>query len=71
MDKVMGLQDAHTHQQSYQDALQSKVTGFQENQKQRDTSFADALSGLCSIPMSIAATVPPDVTRFDPKGSFC
>ncbi|MFF8641045.1 hypothetical protein [Streptomyces sp. NPDC015345] len=71
MDQVAGIQGAHTHQQDFQKGLESKITGFQEAQKDRDTSFSEAAHGLCSIPLSLMATVPPDVTRFDTKERFC
>ncbi|MBW5422579.1 hypothetical protein GKQ77_13555 [Streptomyces sp. BG9H] len=71
MDQVAGIQGAHTHQKSFQDSLQSKVTGFQEGQKERDVPFSAGVSDVCSIPLSLLANVPPDVTRFEPKGRFC
>ncbi|MBM7167011.1 hypothetical protein JQK87_00935 [Streptomyces sp. G44] len=71
MDQVAGIQGAHNHQQAFQKGLESKITGFQEAQKDRDTSFSEAANGLCTIPLPLLATVPPDVTRFDPKDRFC
>ncbi|MFK4071350.1 hypothetical protein [Streptomyces sp. NPDC029674] len=71
MDQVAGIQGAHTHQKSFQDGLESKVTGFQEAQKERDAPFSTVVSDVCSIPLSLLANVPPDVTRFDPKGRLC
>ncbi|MEU4794284.1 hypothetical protein [Streptomyces sp. NPDC023327] len=71
MDQVAGIQGAHTHMQSFQNGLESKVTGFQEAQKDRDTPFSEAVNGLCSVPLSLMANVPSNVTRFDTKERFC
>lgn len=71
MDQVAGIQGAHTHQKSFQDALESKVTGLQEGQKERDAAFSTVVPDVCSIPLSLLANVPSDVTRFDPKGRLC
>ncbi|MFD4633892.1 hypothetical protein ACFVYR_33855 [Streptomyces sp. NPDC058284] len=71
MDQVAGTQGAHTHQKAFQDGLESKVTGFQEAQKERDAPFSAVVSDVCSIPLSLLANVPSDVTRFDPKGKLC
>ncbi|MFF8655813.1 hypothetical protein [Streptomyces huasconensis] len=71
MDQVAGIQGAHKHQQDFQKGLESKITGFQEAQKDRDTSFSEAANGLCTIPKSLLATLPPNVTRFDPQDRFC